>query len=279
MSEQYVPGRSLLRHLAPNGALDLTRRVERENESYPDEMRRAGWGFHDSTLSEYGRSFQSVIGSAMLPGFLHERVRTHGYTTIIDLMASESAVAQAIQMGFTKGLSVSLGFKHEKKWDRKLGKGRVQTINDDIASVELWEKVRAWSSRHTERGIDVVLARPEGGLRSDCIPLKIPLYFRLLQNMWKVTSKGGVMIFQVPNEFAAVANQYFLQIREAGIDVKLPPLVDNPNVSNPFKVRSLYGFPVKIEKAEGSPRLLPQPRIPERYAAEFKEYLKLVGLE
>lgn len=280
MSEQYVPGRSLLRHLAPNGALDLSQKVEREKGSHPGEIHRAGWGFHDSTLSDYGRSFQSIIGSASFPGFLRERERSYGYTTILDLMASEAAVAQAVQLGFTRGLAVSLGFQHEIEWDRELGKGRVQTINDDISSVELWEKVRAWSTNHTEKGIDVVLARPEGGLLPDCIPLKPALYFRLLQNMWKVTAEGGVMIFQTPNAFALVAQRYFEQLQDAGIDVRLPPLVDNPEIApNPFGVRSPLGFPVKIEKSVGSPRLLPQPRIPAQYPEALKNYLKLVGLE
>ena len=280
MKEGYTPGRSLLRHLAPNGALDLSQRFEKENSSYPSETFRAGWRVHDSTLSDYGRFFQPVLGSAMLPGFLHDRVQSRGYTTILDLMASEMAVAQAVQLGFHKGLAMSLGFEHEREWDRELGIGTVQTINDDIASVESWEKVRVWSTTHTKNGIDVVLARPEGGLRSDCIPLKPALYFRLLQNMWKVTAEGGVLIFQTPNALASVAQQYFSQLRDAGIDVRVPQLVDNhETVRNPFGAKILYGFPVKIEKAEGAPRLLPQPHIPERYAAEFKEYLKLVGLE
>ncbi|MGB3019841.1 MAG: hypothetical protein WBB58_01325 [Microgenomates group bacterium] len=276
--ERYFSNRSLTRHLSPAELPDMRIQATREKWSAPSKGRRAGWGIHGSSISEYGRTFQSVNNSARLRVFLHERAKKKGYTSIIDLMATESVVGEAASLGYDKGVAVSLGFPHDPKWDQKLGPGVIHTINGNIASVECWTQIRGKQVEIASTGFDVVISRPEGGLNPDYIPSDPILYYLMLQNMWQITALGGVMLFQVPYRLAEVSHEYFKQLIGSGIDVKLPPLSNKPNTSNPFRVRGFFGFPVRIEKAINAPTRLPRPESEQKIRPDLRPYLNLVGI-
>ena len=87
------------------------------------------------------------------------------------------------------------------------------------------------------------------------------------------------MLFQVPHKLAEISYEYFKQLINNGIEIKLPPLSDRPNVSNPFRVRGFFGFPVKIEKPADAPKRLPRPVILDKFPPHLKPHLKLVGIE
>lgn len=279
MAEAFRPERSLLRHLAVKQPERRTEQANRERFSNKYEGKRAGWGIHDSSIPQYGRTFQSVIGSAMLGGFLQERAIQNGYETILDLMASETVVGEAVELGYKGGVAVSLGFPHDPMWDRKFGQGVVHTVNSDVASVEGWSRIQAKQKEIAPKGFDVIVSRPEGGINPEFVLSDPTLYFLMLQKMWKITASGGVMLFQVPHKLAEISYEYFKQLIDIGVEIKLPPLSDRPNTSNPFRVRGYFGFPVRVEKSLDAPKRLPQPVIEEKFPLHLKPHLKLVGIE
>lgn len=283
MAKEHPPVNRFGRSLGVNtyGGWDLESSVQKERVSHATEGRRGNWAIHDSSIADYGRTFQPVIGSHFLSGLLRTRAQTEGFTSIVDLMASEFLVTEVVKdHGFKTGVAVSLGFPHEDASDRRCGPGKISMVNGDITSHEAWLKIRERMVQVTPSGFDLVISRPEGGLKDRYLPAHPILYYLLLQQMWSIAAPRSTLLFQTPNTHAEQSLHYFEQLKDAGFDVTLPLPQDNPTVTYPFKQKPFYGFPVRIEKQLDSPKRLPRPtwngvEIPE----ELKAGMKLVGID
>ncbi len=280
MGIKNTSGRSFGRFLGVAKPGRNTEQKAREEEvSLPTDDRRAGWGFHRSTIAEYGQVFHHVLPDQFMGDFLRELVVVEGYRSILDIMASESVVAEAVNgLGFKYGVAVSLGFKHETTWDKKFGKGVVRTVNGDITFNDTWSNIQAQRDIVSPNGFDVILSRAEGGLENKFIPDNEVLYYLLLQKIWNIAAPRGTIILQVPNANVYDARRYFEQLWSESIEVHLPPPAKHSNSGFPYAQKAYYGYPVRIEKRVGNPRRLPKPGFLRPKPKGIKEGLKLVGL-
>lgn len=206
------------------------------------------WGVQDSGLDDYSISFQSALGENLsLSTILEECATKPGRTSILDLMASTTAVRQAVvEYGINFGMAVSLGFSRRKHKD--VGKKEVCSVNADITTRESWSKIRSQMRKNKVPSFDIILSRPIAGLDSR---IYLPTLFYMFQEAWQLlTDNEGVMIFQFPTRLSDSVIEYFKKLNEVGIHVSW----GDPDG---FEVVR----PAVIYKKETSPRILPSPKM------------------
>ncbi len=244
---------SIGRNLIPYSGGEKTGRAEvAERRSSRSDL-ASGWIMSHSSIAEYGSTFRPVLDQGLIE-YVRERVSLDGYRSSIDLMASEEAVADCVNLlGYEAGVAVSLGMPHEKHWDEVLGDGAISMVNGNIAVRQTWKDIRGKMHDITPGGFDLVLSRGEAGLRSQFLPANTGFYFLLLQRIWSISARRSTLLIQVPRSWLNNTLEYLSLLKQRGIEVHLP--------SDWEDVTSLDGYPVRIERRPANPTRLPLPKL------------------
>lgn len=233
-------------------------------ESTKDEKGRskATWTIIHNGLRSYNRTFKPVLGDRNLMQLLSEKTLSNDRPTVLDIMASEMFVIEAVEKGFASGVAVSLGYPHDTFWDAQHGQGVVNTVNGDITQDETWREIERKKREIAPRGFDIIISRPEGGLQSKYLGDSPILLYLMLQKMWRLGSDDCTLLFQVPMRFTAEFDDYATVLREKEIEVQMPGRLKRIGIraaGHPDNGGSKYGIPVRIQKRPDSPHWLPKP--------------------
>lgn len=267
MKEFIRPNRTLGRTLGvqhiPSESI-IARRNERSFDRNGNNL--VGWTIIHNGIRSYGKTFKPVLDDVPLKQVFSERVNEVPSPKVLDLMASELFVIDAVYDGFDAGLAVSLGYPHDPYWDDMFGKGKVNMVNGDITQKTTWDEIQRRSREIAPEGFDIIISRPEGALEAKFIGESPLLAFLMLQKMWLLGASRSTLLFQVPRRYATQFAEYADVLSEHGVEVHIPGRFYRRIIhmaGHPENGGSKYGFPVRIEKTPDSPRLLPRPRTPQ----------------
>ena len=246
---QHIPSESM-----------IARRNEQSFDRNGNNL--AGWTIIHNGIRSYGKTFKPVLDGTPLKQLFAKKVKDLTEPKVLDLMASELFVIDAVYEGFDAGLAVSLGYPHDPYWDDKFGKGKVNMVNGDITQKTTWDEIQRRSREIAPEGFDIIISRPEGALEAKFIGEEPLLAFLMLQKMWLLGASRSTLLFQVPRRYATQFAEYAKVLTDNGIEVHIPGRFHRRIIhmaSHPENGGSKYGFPVRIEKTSDSPRLLPKP--------------------
>lgn len=216
-----------------------------EGRSRPNAQYRSKWQVHDRSVDDYSRALRLALPGG-LGDILQRKITEGAEPAILDLMASDSVVNEAVSNGFGFGMAVSLGFPKAPH-----APDSVENINGDLLDYSTWQEIRA-KLRATGRSVfDVITSRAEGGL--DHVTQFPIVHFRMLQEMWSLLSPdNGEMIFQAPVGSQRTGIEYFDLLREYySIEISRQSIDTVP----------AFGYAVYMKKTPDSPRRLPTPRM------------------
>ncbi len=218
---------------------------KQEKRSDPDGKYRSKWQIHSSDLANYAWTFDRLFYG----GFeyeLGEIAKRKPDASVLDVMATDIAVGDAIDHGFGYGMAVSLGFPPV----RTDLESRIDIVNGDILFRKTWDEI---TNRMKDRGIegfDVIIARPEGGLdHLTSFPL---VHFRLLQRLWRLlSSDNGLLAIQGPVDSYDLAEAYFDCLRK----------IYGDTIESTVLGIDGWGYKVALRKYPGAPHSLPTPKM------------------
>lgn len=189
------------------------RRIERRN---PDDF-TVNWAICHSRSDSYTETFQAELGNVGFDSILKQAAEQRGRTAILDLMASDTLAAEAVEhLGFDFGVAVSLGYR---KTHHGLSRNALRNLNLDLTYRDSWKKIRQTMLKAGYDGFDVVVSRPEGGIVDTRVQLST--YFYMLQEAWSlVTKEDGLLCFQVPLRYFPLVEPYFQSLRQSGVDIR-----------------------------------------------------------
>lgn len=216
-----------------------------EERSRPDAQYRSKWQIHDRSVEDYSRVLKLALPGG-LEEILQRKVAEGDKPAILDLMATDSVVSEAVSNGFAFGMAVSLGFPKSPDAPES-----VENVNGDLLEYSTWQEIRA-KLRATGRSFfDVITSRAEGGL--DHLTQFPIVHFRMLQEMWSLLSpNNGEMIFQAPVGSFRRSIEYLNRLREQyPIEISYQSMDSIP----------AFGYVVYMKKTENSPKRLPTPRM------------------
>lgn len=246
-------------YIVPRGRIDLVEEKKHslhlnheirvgEELSDPEDDMRAGWYIHGSDIDDYEDTFIKVLDERLLHGLMEE-IGVRDQSSILDLMATDSVVREAVEIhGFDFGVSVSLGFSNTPV---RSTEGFVRNVNGDLLDPQTWDRLRELLERRKLRWFDIIVSRPEGGLNH--LSLLPSTHLRLMQESWKLLNPdGGVLLFQAPNStFRSFGLPYLEQLQKAGVAEVTCAYLGNDEI----------GHPVKLVRKTNSPSILPTPKM------------------
>ena len=218
---------------------------KQEKRSDPDGKYRSKWQIHSSDLANYAWTFDRLFYG----GFeyeLGEIAKRKPDASVLDVMATDIAVGDAIDHGFGYGMAVSLGFPRVRA---DLSE-KIDIVNGDILTRATWDKMIEAISKRGINAFDVVMARPEGGLdHLTSFPL---VHFRLLQRLWRLlSSDNGLLAIQGPDHSYDLAEAYFECLRKMHGDT----------IESTVLGIDGWGFKLALWKHPGAPHSLPTPKM------------------
>lgn len=216
-----------------------------EQRSNPDAHYRSKWEIHSSGLSNYAWTFDRLFYG----GFefeLQEKMKQNHSASILDVMATDIAVGEALDQGFGYGMAVSLGFPRVRADLCE----KIDIVNGDILSRPTWDVIIERMSKRGINAFDVIMAKPEGGL-DHLTPFPL-VHFRLLQRLWRILSpEQGLLVVQGPD------NTYENAVTYLEFLSKLHP---DTIVSSISGVDG-WGFKMALWRKPGAPQSLPTPKM------------------
>lgn len=220
---------------------------EKEEASTAEDYFRGKWDIHDSRLHEYDYTFKHVLPMP-LKHLLILAAEGKPKPAILDLMASEAVVREAVALGFRYGLAVSLGMTHDDV--PALNGAVVETVNKDLIEQLAWLEIKDRMALNGVPSFDVILCRPEGGLMH--ITNSQAIHFELLQRAWRMlSSDNGHLLFQIPFGTYHFAHNYFDELGKVpGLDV---------TCESPFN--NQHGVSTHMLKTPLAPKILPTPKM------------------
>ncbi len=218
---------------------------KQEQRSAPDGKYRSKWQIHRSDLANYALTFDRLFHG----GFayeLDEIAKRKPDASVLDVMATDIAVGEAIDRGFSYGMAVSLGFPPV----RTDLESKIDNVNGDILLRMTWDEIADRMNVRGIQGFDVIIARPEGGLdHLTSFPL---VHFRILQRLWRIlSSDNGLLVIQGPVHSYDLAEAYFGCLKQMHGDT----------IGSTVLGIDGWGYKVALRKYPGAPHSLPTPKM------------------
>ncbi|MGE5041472.1 MAG: hypothetical protein ACM3IJ_01055 [Candidatus Levyibacteriota bacterium] len=217
------------------------------------QVAETAWGFHNSAISSYEKSFAHVLMGKSMSSLIQGR----GAPVVIDLMAPPATVHELLEGSPKgKGLSVSLPDHSLQNTPKQIqdaySASHITWLPEDITKPSTWKHITDWLG--TQKA-DLVIERAMGALSSDWIPRKKLLLSALSAQAWNmVNPNGGTLLAEVPekDELAQMGidlQKWVDDLQKKGLDI----IYDQGDHDNPYPVFNTGK--VRITKTPDSPRI------------------------